>query len=129
MANPHAGRRISYAAEFIRFIDLRTGKEVTHDFPPDDATTSGRHTVHLAFASDGLTSHLSRADGRAVFPRYPSGIISKRVLQIAYRHAYNDAYYEHPFEPGVTLAVGATNARLYRPDGRRIGQPFAGDER
>jgi hypothetical protein len=127
MANPRTGRRISYAAEFIRFIDLRTGKEVKHDFPQDDARESGQHTVHIAFASDGLTAHLSRADGHAVFPRYAPGILSKRVVQIAYRHEYNDAYYQHPFDPGVSLIVGSRNALLERPDGKEIGKPHAPD--
>lgn len=129
MANPHTGRRISYAAEFIRFIDLRTDKEVKHDFPLDDLGESGRHTVHIAFSSDGMTAHFSREDGRPVFPRYEPGIVSKRVLQVAYRHAYNDAYYQHPFDPGVSLIVTAQRALLKRPDGTEIGKPHKPDPR
>jgi hypothetical protein len=117
MANPSSSRSVllSRAAEDITFIRLRDGKRDVHRFPVD--------VVHVRLASD-KTVHLSRPDGAAVFPHEPSGLLSKAVKQLRYRHEEDGEDYFHDFDPGVSLIVTGKRAHLYRPDGEPLWGRF-----
>jgi len=115
MANPSRSILLSRAAEDITFLALRDGKKRTHRFPAD--------AVHIRLAGD-MTVHLSRTDGVAVFPQEPSGLLSKEVVQLRYRHEEDGEDYFHDFDPGVSLIVTGKRAHLYRPDGKPLWGRF-----
>lgn len=106
---------LSNRAYDLWFVPLRD--------PESEALLEFPAGVAIHRAADGTMS-MYRPDGRVVLPDMPHGILTRRLLEIGYRHAEDSGDWFHEFQSGVSVTNTGKRLHIYRPDKKRVWGTF-----